>query len=235
MSYLRFYLGVGGLLLAGGCGLISSDVTDFDLTLPDKSFTIDATSWQIDSTMTTAMLNMSCAAAPSVCDTAAQQACKMGCSGTCSMTTEHCDLKLAVSLYQPVNLLMEKPDLKTVTDQTVLKVSIDNVTYEVTSNSLNVATPKMLLFIAPMSVMDPNDPMAQEIGEIDPVQAGATTSGPQPIMFTDTGKADLQAIMATFKTPFNVIFGSTLEVTSGDPVPMGKLDAVVHIVAHAGL
>ncbi|HEV7556972.1 MAG TPA: hypothetical protein VGO00_16010, partial [Kofleriaceae bacterium] len=198
-------------------------------------FTIDASSWQIDPDMTTAMLKMSCSAAPSVCDTAAQQACTMGCSGTCSMATETCDLKLAVSLYQPVNLLMEKPDLKTVTDQSVLKVSIDNVTYEVTSNSLNVATPKMLLFIAPMSVMDPNDPMAKEIGEIDPVQAGATTSGPQPIAFTDTGKADLQAIMATFKTPFNVIIGSTLEVTSGDPVPMGKLDAVVHIVAHAGL
>jgi hypothetical protein len=235
MSYLRFFLGVGGLLVATGCGLISSDVTDFDLTLPDKSFTIDATSWQIDQTMTTAMLNMSCSAAPSVCDTAAQAACTMGCSGVCSSTTQTCDLKLAVSLYQPVNLLMEKPDLKTVTDQSVLKVSIDNVTYEVTSNSLNVATPKLLMYIAPMSVMDPNDPMAQEIGEIDPVQAGATTSGPQPIAFTDTGKADLQAIMATFKTPFNVIVGSTLEVTAGDPVPMGKLDAVVHIVAHAGL
>jgi len=209
MPYLRLLscvLGVGGLVNSG-CGLISSDVSDFDLTLPDKSFTIDATSWQIDPVMTTAMLAMSCSAAPSLCDTAAQKACAMGCSGTCSMSTETCDLKLAVSLYQPVNLLMEKPDLKTITDQSVLKVSIDNVTYEVTSNSLNVAT----------------------------VQAGATTSGPQPISFTDTGKADLQAIMATFKTPFNVIVGSTLEVTSGDPVPMGKLDAVVHIVAHAGL
>jgi len=226
---------MGGVLVASGCGLISSDVSDFDLTLPDKSFTIDATSWQIDPAMTSAMLAMDCSAAPSVCDTAAQQACKMGCSGMCSATTQTCDLKLAVSLYQPVNLLMEKPDLKTVTDQSVLKVSIDGVTYEVPSNSLNVATPKLLLFIAPMSVMDPSDPMAKQIGEIDPIQPGATTSGPQAITFTDTGKADLQAIMATFKTPFNVIVGSTLEVTSGDPVPMGKLDAVVHIVAHAGL
>ena len=50
-----------------------------------------------------------------------------------------------------------------------------------------------------------------------------------------TGKADLVNIMSTFKTPFNVLVGSTLVVTMGTPVPAGKLDAVVHIKAHAGL
>jgi hypothetical protein len=215
--------------------LISSDVTDVDLTLPDKSFTIDASSWQIDPTMTMAMLAMDCSAAPSVCDTAAQTACTMGCSGECSTSSHTCDLKLAVSLYQPVNLLMEKPDLKTVTDQSVLKVSVDNVTYEVTGNTLNVATPILQIFVAPMSVTDPSDPMAKEIGEIPAVPAGTTTTAPVAVDFTSTGKADLQSIMATFKTPFNVLVGTSIEVTSGDPVPMGKLDAVLHVVAHAGL
>ena len=54
-------------------------------------------------------------------------------------------------------------------------------------------------------------------------------------MFTPTGKADLVATMNTFKTPFNVLVGSTLFVRAGQPVPMGKLDAVIRIKGHAGL
>ena len=31
-----------------GCGLIDSDVTNFDLTLLDKQFSVDAAGWQVD-------------------------------------------------------------------------------------------------------------------------------------------------------------------------------------------
>ncbi len=41
--------------------------------------------------------------------------------------------------------------------------------------------------------------------------------------------------MSTFKTPFNVIVGATITLHDGDPVPTGKLDANVHIKAHAGV
>jgi hypothetical protein len=137
-----------------------------------------------------------------------------------------------------VNLLMEKPELKSINDEPVIKVSIDSVTYEVTNNSLNVETPRMDVFVAPMSVMDPTDPMAKQIGTIDGIAPGVTTNGPQTMTFTDTGKADLINIMSTFKTPFNLIVGSTppgYTVDSMTPVPQGKLDAVVHVKAHAGL
>jgi len=234
MTYLRFVLGLGGLALTG-CGLISSDVTNVDLTLPDKSFTIDTTSWQVDPDMTMALLAMDCSAAPSVCGTAAQHACSMGCTGACSATTHTCDLDLSVSLYQPVNLLMERPDLKSIADQSVVNVSVDTVTYEVTSNTLSVDTPTLEMFIAPMSVTDPKDPMATKIAEIPMVLAGTTTSGPTPVDFTSSGRADLQSIMATFKTPFNVLVGTSIEVTSASEVPTGKLDAVIHVIAHAGL
>ena len=90
--------------------------------------------------------------------------------------------------------------------------SIDSVTWEVTANTLNVATPEMLVYVAPESVMDPNDPQAKAIGTIMPVAAGTLTDGPQQLAFTATGKADLIAIMSTFRNPFNVIVGSTLVV-----------------------
>src|SRR3712207_6061093 len=135
MTYLGTCLAVLAAASAG-CGLISSDVADFDLTLPDKSFTIDTAGWQIDQAQAQALLGMSCASAPSVCNTAAQQACDMNCSGTCN-ASQRCELQLDVSLYKAINLVEEKPELKSINDQPVIKVTVDSVTYTVTSNTLN--------------------------------------------------------------------------------------------------
>jgi len=234
--YVRVVVGlVIGASLAS-CGLISSDVTNFDLTLPDKKFTIDTGGWQVDQTAATTYLTTSCAAAPTVCSSAVKLACPMGCTGTCN-AAKTCDLSLDVSVSQPVDLVMEKPELKSINDEPVIKVAIDSVTYEVTTNTLNVDTPEITVYVAPMTVVkvDPADPTIKAIGTIAPVPAGQTTSSPQPIMFTPTGKADLITMMNMFKTPFNVLVGSSLVVKSGQPVPMGKLDAVVHIKGHAGL
>jgi hypothetical protein len=138
-------------------------------------------------------------------------------------------------LYQGVDLLMEKPELQSINDEPVIKVVIDSVTWEVTMNSLNVDTPPMTVFVAPMSVMDPSSPDARAVGTIDTVTAGEVTDGPRPIAFTPTGKADLIAAMSTFKVPFNVIVGSAITVSQGDSFPTGRLDARVNITGHAGL
>ena len=226
---------LAALVVTSGCGLISSDVTNFDLTLPDKDFTIDTTSWMVDGTKAQAYLSTSCAATPMVCGSAAMLACTKGCTGTCDATSHTCDLSLDVGLYQAVDLVKEKPELQQINDQPVIKVTIDSVTYEVTANTLNVTTPAMTIYVAPSSVMDPKDPMAKAIGTIAAVPAMTTTSAPQAMEYTPTGKSDLIAIMSTFKSPFNIIVGSTLTLKAGDPVPTGKLDAVVHVKAHAGL
>jgi len=234
--YVRVVVGlVIGASLAS-CGLISSDVTNFDLTLPDKKFTIDTGGWQVDQTATTFYLSQSCAAIPDICSTAVENACKMGCTGTCN-AAKTCEMSLDISLSQPINLVMEKPELKSINDEPVIKVTVDSVTYEVTGNTLNVDTPTITVYVAPMSAVkvDPADPQIKAIGTIAPVLAGQTTDKPLPIMFTPTGRAELVNIMSTFKTPFNVLVGSSLVVKAGQPVPMGKLDAVVHIKGHAGL
>lgn len=220
--------------LFAGCGLISSDVTNFDLTLPDKNFTIDASGWQVDQQAAAMLTTTSCAQAPAVCASAADQACPEDCTGRCG-TSQTCELDLDVGLYQMIDLLREKPELQSINDEPIIKVTIDTITYRVTANSLNVDTPAMEVYVAPMSVMDPKDPMAKHVGTIPSVAAGQTVVTPQTMMFTSNGKAELVSIMSTFKTPFNLIVGSTLTVTSGTPVPEGRLDAVVHIKGHAGL
>ncbi len=221
------------LAASAGCGLISSDVADFNLDLPDKSFSIDTAGWDVDEQQAQALLGTSCASAPSVCNTAAQMVCDMDCSGTCN-ANQRCELQLDVGLHREVNLVDEKPELKSINDQPVIKVTIDSVTYAVVANTLNVATPELKMFVAPISVMDPKSPEATEIATIAPVEAG-TTVGPTPVAFTEMGKAKLVGMMSTYKTPFNVIVGSTLTVTEGQMVPEGKLDAVIRIRAHAGL
>ncbi|HEY4241408.1 MAG TPA: hypothetical protein VGM88_16415 [Kofleriaceae bacterium] len=225
---------IGLLLAVSGCGLISSDVTDFDLTLPDKSFSIDASNWMIDQSTADTYTEMSCESAPTVCATAAQTACPMNCVGSCDGDTHTCDLTLAVSLYQPVDLYHEKPELQTINSEPIIKVTIDSVTYDVTGNTLSVDTPPLVMYVSPMAIMDPSDPQAIEIATIAPITAGQTVAE-MPIAFTDAGKAALVNIMGTFKTPFNVLVGSSITVKAGDPVPTGKLDAVVHIKAHASL
>jgi hypothetical protein len=55
------------------------------------------------------------------------------------------------------------------------------------------------------------------------------------LAFTATGKADLVATMSSFRTPFNLLVGSSLLVREGTPVPTGRLDAVIHVKAHAGI
>ena len=231
--------GVGllvGLSLAS-CGLISSDVTNFDLTLPDKKFSINTEGWQVDQGAADLLLRQPCTTS-TMCNAAVQAACKTGCSGACGQAQpQTCELSLDVSLSQPINLVMEKPELKSINDEPVIKVTIDSVTYEVTSNTLNVDTPEITVYVAPMSVVkvDPADPQIKAIGTIAPVPKGQVTDKPQSIIFTPAGKAELVNIMSTFKTPFNVLVGSSLVVKAGQLVPTGKLDAVVHIKGHAGL
>lgn len=231
MTSLRICLGA---VLLSGCGLISSDVTNFDLTLPEKSFSVDASGWQVNQQAADAFLATSCASSPNICSSAASNACPMNCTGECSTTTSKCVLHLDVGVYQMIDLVSEKPELKSINDEPIIKVTIDSVTYRVPQNTLNTDTPQMNVYVAPMSVMDPKDPLAKQVGTIAPVAAGATV-GMADMAYTADGKQNLMDVMSTYKNPFNVIVGSDLEVQQGDAVPMGRLDAVVQITAHAGL
>lgn len=232
-------LGLGAVVAAalglGGCGLISSDVANFDLKLRDKQFSIDATGWQVDQTQADLLLGTSCTGQTDICEVAAMAACADDCRGTCNMTTQRCELALDVSLYRSIDLQMEQPELQSIDDEPLIKVTIDAMTYAVTSNTLNVATPPITIYVAPMSVMDPTDPQAKEIGTIASVPAGTTVMPPEALEFTMTGRAELVSVMNNFRSPFNLLVGSTLVIQQGQPVPSGKLDASIEITAHAGL
>ena len=233
MTYLRLWI----LALVPACGLIDSDVTNFNLDLPDKQFSVDASGWQVNQTAADTFLNMSCTpGSQNVCMAAAMSACPMNCSGDCP--TNRCVLELHVSAYKGIDLVTEKPELKQIDDRPVISVEIDSVRYTVTANTLNVNTPEMGVYVAPITVMDPKDPMAKQIGIIEAVPAGATVA-PKDMTYTADGKQILVDTMSAYKNPFNVIVGTSTDnaivIAAGQPVPTGKLDAVIQIKAHAGL
>lgn len=241
MTYLRLCLGA---LLVSGCGLIDSNVSDIDLTLRDKSFSVDASGWQVSQMQADAFLNTACTGgSTNVCTAAASTACPMNCTGVCG-STNRCELYLDVSVYKGIDLLAEQPELKTINDKPIIQVTVDSVTYAVMTNSLNVATPVLGVYVAPVNVMDPHNPMATKIGTIQAVPAGTTVAS-RDMMYVDGGKEALIEIMSTYKNPFNVIVGTPvpdplhpeeqLVVKAGDPLPMGRLDAVIQIKAHAGI
>jgi hypothetical protein len=155
----------------------------------------------------------------------------MGCTGRCGASNT-CELDLDVGVYKMVDLGMEQPELNTLNNEPLIKVTVDSLQYEVTSNTLNVATPPMTLYVAPMSIMDPKDPQAKPVGTVDAIPAGMTVAL-KDMTYATGGKQNLVDAMGSYKNPFNVIVGATLTLKQGDMVPSGKLDASVDIKAHA--
>ena len=125
------------------CGLIDSDVTNFDLTLPDKS--VQRRRQRLAGRSSSRPMSL---LRPSCCERADRVHVR-GDAGvpdelhraTCSATTQRASSRSMSALYQPIDLVTEKPELKSINDEPVIKVTIDSVTYEVTANTLNVATP----------------------------------------------------------------------------------------------
>lgn len=222
-----------GLVACSGCGLISSNATDVALDLPAKTFSIDASGWQVSQMTADAYLATSCDPAGSnVCTAAAAAACPANCTGTCDATAHTCDLALEVAAHQLVNLLSDQPSLQSLAGHAGVTVTVDRVQYQVTGNTLNIATPPMTVYVAPMSATQPSDAGSTAIATIDPVPA-ATLVATTDLVFLPGGEAALTAAMSNFENPFTVIVGATIMLGPGDPVPTGRLDASVQINAHA--
>ncbi len=222
-----------GVIALSGCGLINSSALTYDLNLPAQSFSVDASGWQLSESAAAAYLEKSCSTTPGLCATAAASACPMNCTGSCDATADTCDLGLQIAVHQTVDLVSQKPELKNIDAATsVLQVTVDSVTYDITANTLDVDTPALSVYVAAGTVMNPDDPGAHLIGTIPLIAKGATQTTVQ-LQFTDDGQDQLAATLSNFKNPFNVIVGGALNLRAGDLIPHGKLDANVTINAHA--
>ena len=223
---VRLQVVVWAALAVGGCGLISSDVTDFDLSLPDKTYTVDSDSFGVSGDPDV-VLNMSCTASGGTCEVAAEQVCPDGqCRGACNATSSTCDLIIPVHPFTTVNLAQEKAELATIDDQTLVDVTVDAITYRVDQNTMDITTPPLTLYVAPATVTTPDDTGAVAVGTIPEVAPGMT------VPVTDLVMVEA---MGNFRTPFNVLVAADIVLSSGDAIPTGRMTTTLSIRAHAGI
>jgi hypothetical protein len=228
----RFVTAVILATLFAGCGLVDSDITNFDLFIRDKAFTVDTEQWELQGV--DQLTSTDCSQAMTVCAAAAEQACTEGqCFGQCAPEGT-CELRVLVALWEGVDTNMENPELMQVADQPVVDVTIDSIAYQVVENNLNIATPEMTVYAAPSTIMAPGNPEARAIGVIPPVES-RTLVPETDIVISDEGRDALADFMGDYMTPFNIIVGTEVVIGDGDPVPTGKVSAVVRVRAHAGL
>lgn len=214
---------------AGSCGLISSDVTHFQLGIPEKPFTVDTADWKLD--VSGQFPAIPCSAD---CSAATAQVCSMGtCTADCDGT--NCQAHVALSMRQMFNLAVESPELQTIDDQAAISVTVDAISFRVDENTLNVATPPLTVYLAPIDVVDSSDSRAQAVGTIVSVPPGVATPYVGQVDLTAEGRQVMKSYMENFRTPFNVIIAGRVDIRAGDPVPDGRLVGVVAVKAHAGL
>ncbi len=222
---------VPSLFVLAGC--VADPVSQIDLEIPAKEFSIDAERWQLDAARLPDYFATTCETTP-VCAQAAKLACNGHCTGVCDQATSRCALDLDVSLYSAIDLVQEAPELRSLPDQSVLSVQVDAVEFAITRSSLSIATPELVVYVAPASVTDADDPAAMAIGTVPSVAAGTSLQG-SDLALTADGRTELARVMSAYKTPFNILVAAKLGVGSASELPTGRLDAVVKIRAHAGL
>lgn len=215
---------------ASGCGFIDPDITEFNLSIPPKTFAIDTEQWNLDSA-SPVFPELPCSPDVDTCTEAVASFCSPErCSGAC--VNDLCEMTVQVSLWRMVDLSMDNPELQALDNQPFVEVSVDRVNYEVSENTLNFDTPQIDLYVAPQTVMSPSDPQAQPIGRIPAIAAGSQVGRMNLLL---TGESELRAFMGDYRTPFNLIVGSSITVRAGDSMPRGRIETSVSVDGHAGL
>jgi hypothetical protein len=218
-------------LAGAGCGLIDSDVTDFDLSLPEREVRVDTADWELADTGELPAVDCTGGSA-GVCETSVGDFCgaEEVCAGACGGDT--CEIGIGVSLWHTLDLATDRPELMAIEGQPLVEVRIERVYYEIAENTLNVASPPLAVYVAPSGVMSPGDAQAERIGTIPPVAAGIRVPEAD-VELTADGKDKLAARMKTYNTPFNLIVGADVLIEAGDPMPSGRLVATVKATARA--
>ena len=230
-------IALSGIFIAAlgisGCGLIDPDITQFNLSLPDQEFTIDTSQWGLSGDATFPAIP--CDPANDICEQLTDQVCSgPECVGFCDVERATCKVRVSVALSESINLVEEKPELQTIENQPFLKVTIDQVVYEVLENSLNFDSPEISVYVAPQNVMSPDSGDARLVGVIESVPAMRQLQSTAMVL-SNEGEGNLKDMMGDYRSVFNIIAGTSVEIGEGMPMPSGRAVARVTVDAHAGL
>jgi hypothetical protein len=223
LSYLAAFVGLG----LAACGLIDSSVTDFKLRFPRHDFQIDSADWRFADGASVPVVPCS------ACGSAPEPICAGSCGVECEASSQTCQARVTVLLRNDFDLAAQAPEFQQIADQPFLSVTIDDVYFDISQNSLNVATPELQVWFGPAAATGPGDAGVQLVGTIASV--GAEQVGRRPLQFEGSGQQILKSFMDDFHTPFRVFVVGEILVRGGDETPDGRLVGSVQAEAHVGL
>jgi hypothetical protein len=209
----------------GGCGLIDPDVTETSFALPEKTYSFDASTFNVPSGITTEIV---CGVEPVVdCCNPTPPLPKPDCSTT-TLTCEQnengmnvCTATVTVSQSSTINLQQEVGALSGFSG--VVDIKIKRIGYKVMPNTLNVEVPDIEVYLAPQGVTDTSDGSgAEKFGTVPAIPAAMEAAGDM-ILEPRAGEV-FSRFTRNVATPFDIIAKTTLRVTRS---PMGRIDVTI--------
>jgi hypothetical protein len=227
------------LLVAGGCGLVSSDVTKVSFDLPARSYRFDTAQagWKTSTATSFATIPSIACAADTDCCPPAVMALGIDCSLiVCDGTSSTCAFTVTVEAPpQKIDLKQSVPP--SLSSQSVIDITVSQITYDVTENSMNVDLPPVQLFIANDSATSTDDPSAVLFGTVPATPKGTTSTGRKVTLEQGAADAAFINIGHHLDTPFTFLARSRVVVPGGTPIPMGALGLTIkgRLAAQPGL
>lgn len=212
-----------GMLM--GCGLIDSDVLEFDLALPPQMFQYDTSRAGLPTSGT--LPTVPCTS-DAMCQVVARNATPnpMACG-----TTGSCEARIDIQSTVPYDL-KNQSDFAALNDRPIVDVTVSKIEYELVEDTLTFATPPIGLYVAAQGVTEPG--LGMKFGVIEAVAVG-TKPGRYAVKIDAAGKKVLADTFKNWKTPFNLLVKTETPAVfkAGDEVPRGKISVIVHVTATA--
>jgi hypothetical protein len=215
------------LIVVGGCGLVSSDVTKVTFALPAQSYRFDTAQagWKTSTATSFATVPSIACAVDADCCSPAVMALGIDCSSIiCDGTSSTCAFAVTVEAPpQQIDLKQSVPS--SLSSQSVIDITVKQITYGVTENSMNVDLPPVQLFIANDGATSTDDPSAVLFGTLPSIPKGKMPMGEVKLEAGASGA--FINIGHHLGTPFAFLARSRVVVPGGTPVPMGALGLTI--------
>jgi hypothetical protein len=224
MMFSRRLAVAGVVVLLGGCGLFDAldKLKGLTFMLPTQTFTVSTNNANWRSPPASGVPPLPCGPGQPIADCCVPPAGApaVDCTRTPLVCeAERCVLSFRYEEVKEVNLARDVPSLKSYNGMIFSQVLLKQIDLDV-NNKLNVTTPAIDLFVAPINVTSTSMSGAQKIATI-PMQAPGFM-GHVVIPLDDQAQQIFSTFARATQTPFNIITSTRVLVKSGDPVPSGE-------------
>jgi hypothetical protein len=167
---------------------------------------------------------------------------------SCDLKAQKCAAVADVRLAYGVTLASQNAFPSVAIQYGIRSVGLDKVVYWVFSNSLNLSTPPIDLYVAPDGPLT-DDSQWTRLGSIMPLNPKSTSCGDDKdqdgaaptgtpvcrLPLNDAGKARLATLARDYLTKFQIIARTTLAIKAGGPLPSGTIDFFVRPTISIGI